>query len=85
MLVVAKSVKGQEYLYGARTAHRVPKASARKICDALNNEGWKLNGGEVWWIHEIDQYDSAYEYSEWQKFSIRNGSIRRTTQYGGWM
>lgn len=85
MMIVAKSVKGQEFLYGARTAHKVPKASAQKICKALNDANWKLNGGEIWFVHEVDQYDSAFEYAEWQSFSIRNGAIKRKTQYGGWM
>ncbi len=85
MMIVAKSIKGQEFMYNPKSAHQVPKSSAQKICDALNEERWKLKNEEVWHVHEVDQYDTAFQYAEWQSFSCRSGAIRRTTQYGGWM
>lgn len=85
MKIVAKSIEGQEFFYSKKSAHKVPNASASIICKALNDAKYKLNDGEVWFVHDIDKYDSAYEYAETQAFSRRNGAIRRTTMYGGWM
>ena len=59
MLVVAKSAVGHEFMYSARSAHRVPKASANQI----------------WFVHEVGPYDDAYVYGETQSFSKRNGSV----------
>jgi len=85
MVVIAKSVLGREFMYNAKSAHKAPKASAQMICDALNREMWQLKTGEVWFVHEVDKYDSAYEYAQWQSFHARKGTIKRTTSYGGWM
>lgn len=82
MKVVAKSLKGHEYMYSAKSAHKVPNSSAQAICDALNECKYKLKENEVWFIHEVDRYDNAYEYAEVQAFSRRNGSIRRVSNYG---
>lgn len=75
MIVVAKSKKDHEFLYVPKTAHSVPKSSAKKICDALNKCGYKLTHDEVWYIHEVGPYDDAYYYADMQSFSIRKNSI----------
>lgn len=75
MLVIAKSVKGKEFLYKADTARKVSKASAEKICEIVNDMKWRLEENEVWHIHEVDQYDDAYFYAERQAFTIRNGVV----------
>lgn len=87
MTIVAKSKKGHEFLYNPKTAHKVSKASAKDICKALNDYKFEIydDDDEVWFIHEVDQYDNAFQYAEWQAFTRRNGAIRRVTQYGGWM
>ncbi len=86
MTIVAKSIKGHEFVYTPKTAHKVSKASANLICKALNDNKFMLyDDDEVWFVHEVDQYDSASGYAEYQKFTVRNGAIRRVTQYGGWM
>lgn len=77
MLCIARSIKGQEYLYNARSAHKVSKASAQTIADALNEHGYGLKDGETWYIHEIDQYCTAYDYAMSQGFRVYKGSIRR--------
>lgn len=77
MYCIAKSVKGAEYMYNASSAHKVSKASAQKIADALNNAKWNIKDNEVWHVHEIDRYDRAYDYAEWQEFRVYKGSIRR--------
>jgi len=75
MLVLAKSIEGREFLYNAYTARRVPRASAEKIRDALNRARWALKPGEVWYIHEVDQYDKAYIYASDQYFRIYRGQV----------
>ena len=78
MIVLAKSCAGQEYLYSAKSAHAVPKSSARKIMDALNKARFDLAEGQVWHIHETGYYDDATFYAEHQKFNIRCGKIYET-------
>ena len=76
MKIVAKSVKGHEFLYNAPSAHKVSERSAKLICKALNEIGYKLKEGEVWHIHEVDEYDGAYEYATFQSFVRRNGGLK---------
>lgn len=75
MLVLAKSIEGQEFLYNARSARRVSARSADKIRDAVNEVRWNLKEGEIWHLHEVDEYDNAFYYAERQSFTIRNGII----------
>jgi hypothetical protein len=42
MTVLAKAVKGKEFLYDARSAHEVSKASADVICETLNESKFLL-------------------------------------------
>ena len=78
MIVLAKSLAGQEFLYSAKSAHAVPKTSARKIMDALNKARYDLAEGQVWHLHEVGEYDDAEWYGERQRFSIRKGVIYET-------
>ena len=75
MTVIAKSMKGREFLYKADTARKVSKRSAETILKVLNEMRWRLNDDEVWHIHEVDEYDKAYYYAERQAFTIRNGVV----------
>lgn len=75
MLVIAKSVKGREFLYNASSARAVSARSANKILSVLNEMKWRLSDDEVWHIHEVDQYDDAYYYAQRQAFKIRNGIV----------
>jgi len=75
MIVLAKSAEGMEYLYSAKSAHAVPKSSARKIMDALNNAKYDLRDGQVWHMYEVCGLDDASFYAERQAFGIRKGSI----------
>lgn len=79
MLVLAKSVKGKEYFYNPRSAHRVSARSAETIRDICNEYKFQLNDNETWHIHEIDKYDTAYNYAEFQQFTIRNGIVTAKT------
>ena len=75
MKVIAKSVKGREFLYKADTARKVSNRSAETILKVLNEMKWRLNDDEVWYIHEVDEYDNAYYYAQRQAFTIRNGIV----------
>lgn len=75
MLVIAKSVKGKEFLYKANTARKVSARSANTILSVLNEMKWRLSDDEVWHIHEVDEYDNAYWYAQRQAFTIRNGVV----------
>lgn len=77
MFTLAKSVKGHEYLYRAETAHKVAKAKAHKIAEQLNAIRYDLKPGEVWFVHEIDQYDVAYWYANEQSFVWGVRGLRR--------
>ena len=78
MLVLAMSKKDSEYLYIARTACKVSKASAKTICDILNKcqFAYSKHPGSVWYIHEVDKYDTAFDYAQYQKFTIRKGIVK---------
>lgn len=54
--VIAKAIKGQEYLYNRNSVLLVPAASAQVICDALNSAKYWLKDGEVWHLFERDWY-----------------------------
>ena len=76
MLVVAMSCKDHEFLYKPSTAHKVSKASAQKICDILNQYKYRLVGNSVWHIHEVGMYEDAYDYAQYQRFTIRKGIVK---------
>ena len=77
MLIIAKSVKGAEFLYDATSARKVSKASAEKICKIVNEHKYLLGADEstCWSIHEVYPLDRAYEYAQYQTFTIRNGVV----------
>jgi hypothetical protein len=79
MIVIARAKKGAEFLYSYGSAHKVPKASARKICDALNRLQYGITEEQVWHVFEVDEYDRAFFYGERQSFRIyRNKIIERS-------
>lgn len=76
MTVLAITKAGNEYLYNARTAHKVSKRSAEKICKIVNDCGYRIKDGEAWHCYEVGKYDTAYDYAETQRFTIRNGLVK---------
>lgn len=71
MIIIAKSVKGSEFLYSARSAHAVNQRKAAKIVGILNDVRYQLKDGEVWHMHDIDQYDTAFLCAECQRFVLK--------------
>ena len=76
MLILAKSIKGAEFMYDGLSAHKVSKKSAHIIMDALNEHGYHLKENQTWYLHNVDAYDNAYYIAESQKFTIYKGTIR---------
>ena len=77
MTVVARSVKGKEFLYSAASAHRVEEKKAQTIADALNHAEYGITPDQVWFVHDVGPYDNAYAYGEIQGFQLRkNGTIK---------
>lgn len=83
MTIVAKSVVGHEFLYDPRSAHEVSAQKANAICKELNRLKYLLdNENEVWFVLEVDQYDTARVYAEEQRFTCgKRGLIRKFTNY----
>jgi len=84
MLVVAKSVKGQEFLYSPKSAHQVKGLSAQKMAEFLNKQNHDLKENEVWYVHDVGMYDRAYAYAETQIFErSRSGNVRQKFRMRG--
>ena len=83
MKIVARTIKGKEFLYGIKTAHKVSERSAKEILEILNQNHFRCgkNPDEVWHIYDVDQYDLAYQYAEDQSFTIRNGVVKERSYY----
>lgn len=75
MYILAISQKGKEFFYNPKSARKVSKRSGELIADVCNKYNFLLKPGEIWFMHEIDQYDTAYEYALYQTFTIRNGIV----------
>lgn len=79
MVVLAKAIKGKEFLYDARSSHEVSKASADVICKVLNDIMYQLKENEVWHkFTDFCQYSAGWEYATFQKFSRYKNRIRET-------
>lgn len=78
MTIIAKTIKGKEYMYNAKSARRVADRSAVKVCEIVNKHKYLLgeNENEIWHVYyHIDPFDVAYEYASMQSFSLRNGVV----------
>ena len=73
--MIAKAVKGKEFLYSRESAHAVSERSANAICNALNTCAYKLKDGEVWHVYDCGWYERECTGAGYQKFTRRNGKI----------
>lgn len=71
--IIAKTIKGKEFIYSKTSAHNVSNASALKIRDALNSIKWQLKDDEIWHIYDVDWYTESFTY---KKFTLRNGVLK---------
>ena len=74
MVVIAITIKGQEFIYNASTAHKVNEKKADIAIKVLNEARYKIdkNAGEVWHKYSVDKYDRAYDYAQFQRFTVGN-------------
>ena len=77
MLIVAKAIKGKEFLYDASTAYQVPKSRANEIVERLNRVTFQLRPGEVWHVYDVCELDNAYHYAIGRNFYFRRGMLYR--------
>lgn len=77
MKIIAKTIEGKEFFYNAKSARKVSERSANKICNIVNQYKFLLDTSknEKWHIYDIDKYDIAFEYAQFQSFTIRNGIV----------
>lgn len=77
MTIIAKTKIGKEYLYIPRTARKVSKKSAQIICDIVNKYKYLLDTkpDECWHVYEIDEYSPAFDFAQYQSFTMRNGIV----------
>lgn len=71
---VAITNEGSEYMYRTRSAHNVPIAKARAICDLLNRARYELRPGEVWHVYNDESNDP---FAAQQRFTFRSGRLVR--------
>lgn len=75
MKMIAKAVKGQEFIYDRNSAHAVSERSAQLICDVLNERRWGLKDGQVWNVYECGWYEKEWTAAAYQSFVRRNGGL----------
>ena len=78
MFIISKTIKGKEFMYSNKysilcNSQKQAQALARFLNEhndtALND--FKLKDNELWYVYEIDQYDTAPQY----KISQTKGKI----------
>lgn len=75
MKVLAISCEGKEYMYIASSARKVSEQSSSYIRKVVNENNYLLKPGQVWYVHYVDEYDSAYDYAMHQAFRVRKGIV----------
>ena len=73
--MIAKAIKGKEFLYSRNSAHSVSAAGAKAICDALNSARYQLKENEIWHVFDCGWYEKEYTAAGYQKFARRQGRI----------
>lgn len=76
MKIIAKTREGKEYMYYPKSARKVSANSAEKILTVLNSVRWNLYDGQIWHVYDVDEYDAAFSYAQYQKFTIRKGIVK---------
>ena len=77
MKIIAKTIKGQEFMYSASSAGKVSNASADKICAIVNEHKTMLGAkeNEYFKVYEIDRYSKAWDFAQFRAYTIRNGVV----------
>lgn len=69
---IAKTIKGQEFMYSADSMTFVPTSSRKQFVDAFNAAGYQLKNNEVWHLYENDCITDRRIY---KTATQRNGKI----------
>ncbi len=79
MKVLAITNNGTEFVYMPRSAHKVAQNKIDFVLDVLNKHRFMLTSDtQKWYAYEIDEYDSAYDYAQYQRFSVsKSGQVKR--------
>ncbi len=74
MIVIAITIKGKEFIYNASTAHKISEKKVDIAIKVLNEAGYKIDksAGEIWHKYTVDKYDRAYDYAQFQRFTVGN-------------
>lgn len=76
MKVLAITRNEQEFIYNAKSAHRVAQNKVKYVLDVLNKYRYLLkDDSEKWFVYDVDEYDKAYAYSAYQRFSVSKTGI----------
>lgn len=76
MKIVAITKDGSEFIYSAKSAHRVAQNKITYVLDVLNKYRYLLKDDtEKWFVYDIDEYDKAYAYSAYQRFAVSKTGI----------
>lgn len=76
MKIVAITKAGREYAYKTASAHRVSARSAERIAQKLTEVKYGISDDEIWFVYDIDKYDTAYDFAELQEFKVVNGCLK---------
>ena len=77
MYIIAKTIKGREFMYIKSTAHRITAGDPEKICEILNAYNYKLKAGEIWHSYQIAPYEAEISPAFYQVFRLnRSGTLK---------
>ena len=86
MYIISKTIKGKEFVYSNRYSILCKnEEQAKMLAEHLNNHNeetigdFKLKDNEIWWVYEIDKYDTPPYY----KVSSTKGKIA-IKEYDWW-
>lgn len=76
MKILAITKDGSEFIYSAKSAHRVAQNKIAYVLGVLNKHRYLLkDDSEKWFVYDVDEYDKAYAYSAYQRFSVSKTGI----------
>lgn len=70
MTIIARTLKGHEYLYSIGSAHAVTKSKAEQIKNMLNAYQYGITPEQAWHIYDVNEFDKAYDYAMFQRFTL---------------
>lgn len=71
--LIAKTRIGTEYIHSKRNAF-FASANAQKIVDILNENGYKLNDGEMWHVYDFDFSQESYVFE--RIYIAKGGAVK---------